>query len=58
MEYHQETKKITELVRIEEQKYQLVSQENKKKLAELQTEQEEMKEEREILIQKVTKRKD
>ena len=58
MEYHQETKKITELIRIEEQKYQLVSQENKKKLAELQTEQEEMKEEKEILIQKVNKRKD
>ena len=57
-EYQAETKKVRELIEIEERKYQLVAQENKKKLADLQAEQEEMKEMREILQQKVNKRKE
>ena len=58
LEYQAETKKVRELIEIEERKYQLVAQENKKKLADLQAEQEEMKEMREILQQKVNKRKE
>ena len=57
-EYQYETKKIRERISLEDKRFKITTLENKKKLENLQQEQDQMMQEKEDLLLKVDKRKD